>query len=73
LLLLLLRCVGYSFLLPFTGFTWAMLMVALVATMLLLTLLDAVTRNARLHAFERLHGSKNGPKKRKGKAQRIFS
>jgi hypothetical protein len=45
-----------------------MLMVALVATMLLLTLLDSVTRNARLRAFERLHGSKGLSKKRKGAA-----
>jgi carbon starvation protein CstA len=61
-------CTGYSFLLPFTGLTWAMLMVALVVTMLLLTLLDAVTRNARLRAFERSHGSKALSKKRKGAA-----
>ncbi|KAF6263090.1 hypothetical protein COO60DRAFT_537106 [Scenedesmus sp. NREL 46B-D3] len=56
---------GYSFLLPFTGLTWAMLLVALVATMLLLTLLDAVTRNARLRAFERVHGAQQHPKKRR--------
>ncbi|WIA38212.1 hypothetical protein OEZ86_001557 [Tetradesmus obliquus] len=56
---------GYSFLLPFTGFTWAMLMVALVSIMLLLTLLDAVTRNARLRAFERLHGTQKLTRKRR--------
>lgn len=43
-----------------------MLMVALVAIMLLLTLLDAVTRNARLRAFERLHGTQKLTKKRRG-------
>jgi hypothetical protein len=45
-----------------------MLMVALVCIMLLLTLLDAVTRNARLRAFERLHGDKQLSKKRRGEA-----
>eukprot|EP00882_Tetradesmus_deserticola_P022192 GHRQ01024084.1.p1 GENE.GHRQ01024084.1~~GHRQ01024084.1.p1 ORF type:complete len:364 (+),score=196.80 GHRQ01024084.1:126-1094(+) len=60
---------AYSFLLPFTGVTWAVLMGALLATMLLLTLLDSVTRNARLRAFERLHGAQHTSKKRRdGKA-----
>lgn len=47
---------GYSFLQPFNSSTWLMVLGALVGVMFMLIVLDAVTRRARLRAFEREHG-----------------
>lgn len=47
---------GYSFLLPFEKLTWVLFLLALVAVMLIICVLDSVTRRARLRAIERTHG-----------------
>eukprot|EP00878_Enallax_costatus_P025923 GHUV01027781.1.p1 GENE.GHUV01027781.1~~GHUV01027781.1.p1 ORF type:complete len:180 (-),score=17.41 GHUV01027781.1:819-1358(-) len=47
---------GYSFLLPFQPLTWALFLLALVAVMVIISVLDGITRRARLRAIERTHG-----------------
>lgn len=47
---------GYSFLLPFETFTWLMIALALLVVILLVFVLDSITRSARLKAIERTHG-----------------
>lgn len=47
---------GYSFLMPFETFTWVMLLLALFLTIIIIFVLDSVSRAARLKAIERTHG-----------------
>jgi ABC-type amino acid transport substrate-binding protein len=46
----------YSFLLPFSWRTWLLLLTALVAVVIALSLLDLATRRARYRALERCYG-----------------
>eukprot|EP00775_Hariotina_reticulata_P004904 gene4904-5148_t len=47
---------GYSFLMPFSTKTWLCFLAAMLTVVLLLTMLDIITRNARLKAIERTQG-----------------
>lgn len=56
---------GYSFLLPFQPLTWVLFLLALFAVMGIISILDSITRRARLRAIERTHGVIRGRSVRK--------
>jgi hypothetical protein len=56
---------SYSFLLPFQTSTWLLLLAALLAVVLVLSLLDNFTRAARYRALEEHHGVERVLRKRR--------